>query len=319
MSNNPLNFITKPYVLGAHCFHTSFKGKSSSKPNLSYPLAHRIKLIAVGSVLFIPIINSIVYFALKKLKADLFTISKKQISPAKTQPNSKKNSKQTKSTKNPKKTAPTAPSHKKQATAVPTHTFKPIIKAKSEVIPQQTVPKLVGAGVIPYFVDKITNQAYLILGKEEPTPNKYNSETLADFGGKTDPNETALVTAAREFSEESKGLFGKQKVIENALKTAAFIERKGYFTYFLEVEPMSQENFKALQHTFTNMTNLPHEQMEKTTLICIKAEEIFIAAKQNSNQMHLTVDQKPERLRPCFGITINMKSQEVRTILQSQG
>ena len=57
------------------------------------------------------------------------------------------------------------------------------------------------AGVLPYFYEK-SGKAFFLLGQE-------SNNFWADFGGKTEKNEQVLDTAIREFSEETRYVYGK--------------------------------------------------------------------------------------------------------------
>lgn len=75
-----------------------------------------------------------------------------------------------------------------------------------------------GASVLPYI--EITsqngqNKGYVLLGREAEGRFK---GTYNDFGGKTNPNETSLVNAAREFNEESIRLVNNNSAIQQHLQ-----------------------------------------------------------------------------------------------------
>ena len=66
--------------------------------------------------------------------------------------------------------------------------------------------KLIGAGVIPFFRDS-KGEPHFVFGRERFSASWRASNKLSSFGGGVHGHETASVTAAREFREESLSSF----------------------------------------------------------------------------------------------------------------
>lgn len=68
--------------------------------------------------------------------------------------------------------------------------------------------QLTGAGVLPVFVDEATGRVLLLLGQETFVKNWSGSMQWSAFSGASKPGETEREAAAREFFEETLGVFG---------------------------------------------------------------------------------------------------------------
>lgn len=128
-----------------------------------------------------------------------------------------------------------------------------------------------GGGVLPYCIDQ--GHVYFLLSKEGYGPAK---NTWCDFGGAKDPGETTKETAIRECWEESRGILGDKKTIEDKISPSTSIGKK-YGMYFLKVDnPKEITNRKFLKKKFWS-----HCRMEKTALAWVKADDVFKAAMAN--------------------------------------
>ena len=73
-------------------------------------------------------------------------------------------------------------------------------------------------GVLPFSINVKTKEIYFLLGQEAKVPGWSESEKWSDFGGSPkDEYEDPLISASREFYEESMGIFGCESTIRNKL------------------------------------------------------------------------------------------------------
>jgi len=73
------------------------------------------------------------------------------------------------------------------------------------------IPSLLAeaAGVLPYYIDKKEKKAYVLIGKQSRVErDEGRVEVWGDFGGAGKKNEDPKEIAAREFSEETLGIYG---------------------------------------------------------------------------------------------------------------
>lgn len=132
-----------------------------------------------------------------------------------------------------------------------------------------------GAGVLPYAFDAKSNTLYFLLGRDKG--GKY-AGTWSDFGGGAeakDRNDPAA-TAAREFAEETEGLFGDAAAARKLVDQSGEILRqsslggKDFVGYLVQVQyiPDVRRRFKA--------------QHEKSEIAWISAEQLFNALENNN-------------------------------------
>lgn len=93
------------------------------------------------------------------------------------------------------------------------------------------------AGVVPYV--NVRGRGILFLLQDHA--NGTRAGLLSDFGGRREPSDVdPFVTAAREFNEETNGLFGDTHCVAHRLRRGATIRilnRTGrYVTFFLKVD-----------------------------------------------------------------------------------
>lgn len=182
--------------------------------------------------------------------------------------------------------------------------------------------ELVNAGVLPYFFDK-SGKAYFLIGQE---PNGL----WADFGGnfeKTDAS--SKMTAAREFSEETRYVFGKlaakvknleekvegkyylQKSIDYIMPrmTLELIHPKKYYRMYLaEVDFIPEDTFK-------NAFKVPH--FEKKDYTWVLVDDFLDSMKKTENRMQAYHREKQVR-RQIFDILKPYHDVILKTIYPSK-
>jgi 8-oxo-dGTP pyrophosphatase MutT (NUDIX family) len=86
-----------------------------------------------------------------------------------------------------------------------------------------------GAGVLPVAIHQ--NRLYFLFGQEQDT------KEWSDFGGGSEPGETARQTAIREATEELNGFYGDRKGIERMLQKqlVAKLSFDRYTTFLVNV------------------------------------------------------------------------------------
>lgn len=96
---------------------------------------------------------------------------------------------------------------------------------------------MVYVGVIPYALDPVDNQHYILLGKEHSQHDWYDQNKWAHFAGGmevTDPN--LKMASARECYEESMGFLGSLDEIYNQLDDNYCLKYDNVCAYLLPIE-----------------------------------------------------------------------------------
>lgn len=172
------------------------------------------------------------------------------------------------------------------------------------------------AGVLPYYYDK-NGKAFFLIGQE---PNG----VWADFGGRGERSEDPLDTAAREFSEETRYVFGKYadrlenlelRVNQTYLNkssdyikhhvTAELLHQKKYYTMFLaEVDFICAE-------IFNNAYKVPH--YEKRSYAWVSVDELMDVVK-NSIDRNKTFYQGKQLRAPFFDTLKTHQNNILKTV-----
>ena len=145
--------------------------------------------------------------------------------------------------------------------------------------------KAYNAGAFPYAYHQ--GKIWFLLGQE---PHK--NQTWDDFGGKSDPedrNDTRK-TAAREFAEETKGIFGDQKKIYPKLdESQGFGDRNQYRTYLVKVDYVDAQKIRNVPRT---------ADTEKLDYMWVPAEDFinFIAQVKDPKKADYTYNKKKIRI-----------------------
>ncbi len=161
-----------------------------------------------------------------------------------------------------------------------------------------------GAGVLPYCIRD--NEVYFLLSKEGFGSTK---RTWCDFGGGKDKGESPLQTAARECWEESRGILGDRKTIEQNISLSHVIGQR-YKMFFMRVDsPSKMTNADFISKKFRD-----HHRMEKTQIAWVKASDVFAAVR---NRKPFTLESTEENLRRFFAKTISdaLKTSPEKAIL----
>lgn len=79
------------------------------------------------------------------------------------------------------------------------------------------MPRICGAGVLPYFVEN--GEFMFVLGKERYVPGWKGSSKLSAFEGGHKGGETLIENATREFVEESLGVFLDPRSLHRSMST----------------------------------------------------------------------------------------------------
>jgi hypothetical protein len=118
------------------------------------------------------------------------------------------------------------------------------------------------AGILPIAFHK--NKIYFLLARESKDIKWKGSGKWSDFGGGKEKKETLKETAIREGFEETMGIFGNIKEIENLMKHNLIkkFTVNNYTTFAIEV-PYTKELPKLFRtdylHTFKNNKKLVTE------------------------------------------------------------
>eukprot|EP00698_Gefionella_okellyi_P025662 TRINITY_DN9464_c0_g1_i1.p1 TRINITY_DN9464_c0_g1~~TRINITY_DN9464_c0_g1_i1.p1 ORF type:complete len:348 (-),score=61.80 TRINITY_DN9464_c0_g1_i1:87-1130(-) len=153
-----------------------------------------------------------------------------------------------------------------------------------------------GAGVLPYTI--VNGGVLVLLGAEQTRKDGTGLGYWADFGGKreeSDANE--LCTAAREFAEETKGVFNdgidaatsasqstvdsSRKAMLSTLTTASGVQRVCFKTYVLFIAPVpyvDERVFAVFPSTAGPTNALEFAVGEKRDIAWIPAEKLVYAA-----------------------------------------
>lgn len=104
-----------------------------------------------------------------------------------------------------------------------------------------------GGGILPY--SKHDGKIYFLFGRETKRSKYKDSGLYSDFGGSKEHSETQRQTALREGYEETLGLLGnKKKLNELIKKTNRKVVTDEYTTFLIEIPymPMITEIYKNM-------------------------------------------------------------------------
>ena len=126
--------------------------------------------------------------------------------------------------------------------------------------------KVCRAGIIPYFVD-LDGYTFLLLGRDAQTGR------WADLGGTTEPGETVLETALREYGEESRWSLPVQPERFTVLVTTPIQTKSGLWSEqafcFVPVSPDL-----SIDDTFQQTVPQNEYEAEMTQLAWIDQESV---------------------------------------------
>ncbi|MBI2774770.1 NUDIX domain-containing protein [Candidatus Dependentiae bacterium] len=162
----------------------------------------------------------------------------------------------------------------------------------------------VNGGILPFYYDS-SGKAFFLMGQE---PNG----VWADFGGRYEQGENCLETASREFSEETRYVFGKfasglknleKKADASCLKSSIdyikerisgkLVHPKKYYVMYL-----AHVDFIPAQ-TFTKAYKVPH--YEKTDYAWVPVAEFMETIKNTDDRLHAFYGSKQIR-RQIFDV-----------------
>lgn len=289
VSLNSTNLITAPYRDGIQNIRTSFSINPDKKifiPTQTMPahvrltLADRVALLFSGIGLIIPVVNIVVFYALKYFAT--------QKSPTETSapPLSRSTATSAQSSQSNSR-LPNTPSNQPAQSS----SRSPSTQLPSGGSGMHRRTGHIGAGVLPYAIDN--HQVYFLLS-EEGFGSAAN--TWCEFGGGRENGETAAQTAARECWEESKDFLGNQNSIEQSVQNSPGIGDR-YNIFLLRVNDWSGiTNQQFTARIFPN-----HNRMEKSRIAWVRADAVFQAAIRNQP---IVIEGRAERLRPFFAQTL---------------
>jgi hypothetical protein len=181
----------------------------------------------------------------------------------------------------------------------PTHPLTlPATLSFNSVLPSSTA-RISGAGVLPISIDPHTKKVVVLFGDEVNAASHIDG--FADFGGSSDPRETAAETAMREFMEETglafwenimkqplnRGSLSQADILKLALDSKAaaaqalplyYVPNQGYVTHILPVpyETTTVINGRVSDvRTRIRHNSSTHPFFEKTTFEWIPLEDII--------------------------------------------
>lgn len=179
------------------------------------------------------------------------------------------------------------------------HIFYGLITISS-IIPQV----LPDGGCLPFCYHK--GRILFLLGQEAFGASKGN---WTDFGGKSDPRENHLITASREFSEETRYVFGRGSMSRSMafFQTHICLEvesRYGYHMFLVEVPYIDTKILK-------DGPKVPH--YEKENYQWVDAENLLDVIEHTPSK-NIAIFQGMT-LRKCFVQTIRLNSDKIRKAL----
>lgn len=138
-------------------------------------------------------------------------------------------------------------------------------------------------GVLPYAYES-SGDLYFLCGKERYSPGFTGSNLWSDFGG--DPEgESVILGGAREFFEESMGMFGNVNQIAKKLKTATRVKVLEGVMFLFEVHydknlPMTFKNVYKYMNLAYPQSDYEHGYLEKTGVKWVSLRDLKNAVKE---------------------------------------
>lgn len=178
------------------------------------------------------------------------------------------------------------------------------------------------AGVLPIRIH--LGKIQYLLGKEA---FGIHDKTWADFGGKKEGDENAIETAARECFEETCGLLGTQKTIEESLVLAPYIQSVypkkdviDYRLYFLFLEQTSH----ITDQKFSELKSKSAKWQEKAQIAWVDSEDLIevichIYLTRRKYQPIIIIDRHFEKLRHPFCRTLSLNGGKNLEMLVNYG
>lgn len=202
INSSNTNYFTSPFIEAASHLNDAFSSH--------HPLANRIVHLVTGISLMIPVVNIIIYAALK------------HFSPPPIQ-----------------KPRPSLPRQIVPSAAKPQETKKPQTQDT-----KKPAPSFHGAGILPYRI--VNGELEFLIGKEAHGIHK---NSWSDFGGQPEKGESPIQTAARECAEETGNLFGSQSTLERTIKKANCIgSRYAMYLYEVNDRKITPKSFHRVHH-----------------------------------------------------------------------
>ena len=199
----------------------------------------------------------------------------------------------------------------------------------------ETVPRFTAAGVLPYAV--VDGNVMFLLGLGQFTPwrsedskrRQHQFLVWSDFGGAKENTEDAEATAAREFAEETFGLFDDMSLTDDAVqKSAARMEGKlrdetqrgvsvfhacnGTYRAFLAPVPYVDD-------LLFNAALMQTEESEKLDFVWVLAVQLFTAidASRQTGNRNISIRIRDRRTIHLFHkFVISLQALDLMHILQ---
>jgi|GEM_PF-3140628 len=164
------------------------------------------------------------------------------------------------------------------------------LKLPTVSLPHTNTPAT-AAGVMPISLDPDTKEVVVLLGLEDRWWDRHKDIWITDFAGRIDPGETKLIAAAREFTEETAGIYPIYDPKNKGLSTShnPLIELKTnvphtapirYASYLLPMPYIHREKIKKQADI---MRKIPENHVEKDDYYWVKLSDIL------SKKNHFTV------------------------------
>lgn len=164
------------------------------------------------------------------------------------------------------------------------------------------------AGVLPYYVD-VEGSTWLLLGRENFNNPRYR--LWSDFGGSAEiEEEFPYMTAAREGSEESRGVIGDSVELKNSLKKSTILtylnqkRQKYYVLYLFQLYTQQGDNndpcdrISEFYYRKNSKKYAESHFQEKDRIEWIRADYLVKAIESNNYVIRINHQIYP--IRPCF-------------------
>ncbi len=137
-----------------------------------------------------------------------------------------------------------------------------------------------GAGVLPYAISPKNNKVYFLFSREH---SGSDIGKWAEFGGgieKEDKNNLQY-TAAREFSEESAGLFGDKYKISKFLEKDNSVIKHGHSRYVIYLIPVKFDYDINKEFLNKRCATKDFHKREKDAIAWVSAGQLLKVAQDN--------------------------------------